>query len=67
MGGKEGARVALALRDARWAGSSGLRALVYTKTSRTHLAYVGSGPRDMAATPVRETSTRPIGRMSSMN
>src|SRR4051794_37546848 len=25
--------------------------------------YVGSGPRDMAATPVRDTSKRPIGRM----
>ena len=26
---------------------------------------IGSGPREIAATPVRETSTRPIGRISS--
>src|ERR1700730_19063202 len=31
---------------------------------RPHIEF---GPRDMAATPVRDTSTRPIGRMRSMN
>src|ERR1017187_4263252 len=29
--------------------------------------HISSGPRVIAATPVRATSTRPIGRMSSTN
>src|ERR1700732_1267992 len=53
-------------------GLAPLRISFYVVTARRSKdpgarPHIGFGPRDMAATPVRDTSTRPIGRMRSMN